>query len=788
MGVHGLWRLLDTFGEVTQPEEWCGRRVAIDASIWMAQFRARSRPGEDLSFSVLEGFFVRILKLLFYGIEPVFVFDGPASSTKTAEHHRRQLRREALAHALVKRRAKQLLSAQIAAGTLDVSLLPTVKLPEASKGDEEEVKTTMGIVADEGGVLPPVPSLRTTVKRKRRTPLAPEAMSEAVTLAFLEEIGGIIEARKMGEKCVLANTLKNAGSSLYLGPRQVVEGRPVGQPPTVKPRPEGVCILEEDEVSSTADDLVYVLGSSSSEYPSSSLSDTDSVHVKEGQRVHPVRTNAPPEVHRIDAIELFNQRQTETSRLSPSVLSVQTLTSVSSMDDADDSEATSGHLDYSHESSGDSIALDGRNAFLWSPHSSFHPLPATQSQAILPPHPVTPPLCSSCKDDDFTPVKLRDGHFPLAPSSTDSTFNVENNSNHAINEAPLSYPMDAGGTGKINSLPSAAAASTTCAVRFPLPGGAPHCGRATSRVIPFELVEIIQLLEYCGIAYVLSPSEADAQCAFLAREGLVDAVFTEDSDVFVHGSPVVLRGFFAKGKHVVAYRARDLEVCGVNKCVFVALAQLLGCDYTEGAAGIGLVGALDAIVAAWLPNPESSEKVSCGAAPSRMEDSSTDGVDIVQRLLLRWRNLVELGATSWPIPEDEYVTILQFFLLKNNQKKWRELRLPERFPDAAVSEAFYHPVVDTDSTPFPPTSPDWQGLHRFAAGHGLFSSSWIAQRFELARNTWVERTAAKEQTASLRRLEDFGMGTKVRERWIYKKQPPQQTIVLSFLRAVQQQV
>lgn len=47
-----------------------------------------------------------------------------------------------------------------------------------------------------------------------------------------------------------------------------------------------------------------------------------------------------------------------------------------------------------------------------------------------------------------------------------------------------------------------------------------------NRVLPADVIDIAQLLNLCGIPYVISPSEADAQCAYLAQAHLVDAVFS----------------------------------------------------------------------------------------------------------------------------------------------------------------------------------------------------------------------------------------------------------------------
>lgn len=48
-----------------------------------------------------------------------------------------------------------------------------------------------------------------------------------------------------------------------------------------------------------------------------------------------------------------------------------------------------------------------------------------------------------------------------------------------------------------------------------------------------------QVLRQENVEYVVAPYEADAQMAFLARNGHVDLVITEDSDLIAYGCPQV---------------------------------------------------------------------------------------------------------------------------------------------------------------------------------------------------------------------------------------------------------
>ncbi|CAH8349286.1 unnamed protein product [Eruca vesicaria subsp. sativa] len=94
MGVQGLWELLAPVGRRVSVETLAGKRLAIDASIWMVQFikAMRDEKGDMVNNAHLIGFFRRICKLLFLKTKPVFVFDGgtPALKRRTVIARRRQ--------------------------------------------------------------------------------------------------------------------------------------------------------------------------------------------------------------------------------------------------------------------------------------------------------------------------------------------------------------------------------------------------------------------------------------------------------------------------------------------------------------------------------------------------------------------------------------------------------------------------------------------------------------------------------------------------------------------------
>ncbi|KAF8563750.1 hypothetical protein P879_10369 [Paragonimus westermani] len=116
MGVPGLWNLLEPIRRPLELEQLCGKVVAIDMNIWLHQaVKSRAATGGPRRF--LTVLFCRLCKLVYFGIRPVFVFDGEVPTLKKSTMAaRRRLRgllgdraeraHERLIHRLLKRMAE----------------------------------------------------------------------------------------------------------------------------------------------------------------------------------------------------------------------------------------------------------------------------------------------------------------------------------------------------------------------------------------------------------------------------------------------------------------------------------------------------------------------------------------------------------------------------------------------------------------------------------------------------------------------------------------------------------
>ncbi|PRQ77887.1 hypothetical protein AAT19DRAFT_8955 [Rhodotorula toruloides] len=146
MGVQGLWSLLQPVARPVTLETLRDKRLAIDASMWIYQFQMATRDkktGDTLQGAHIMGTFRRIMKLVFYGIKPVFVFDGAAPSLKKRTLEKRRKRKSGAGRDLAKT-ARELLSAQLRGHAVERELNRRKKSRKGKEKATDEVDEDAG--------------------------------------------------------------------------------------------------------------------------------------------------------------------------------------------------------------------------------------------------------------------------------------------------------------------------------------------------------------------------------------------------------------------------------------------------------------------------------------------------------------------------------------------------------------------------------------------------------------------------------------------------------------------
>jgi len=201
--------------------------------------------------------------------------------------------------------------------------------------------------------------------------------------------------------------------------------------------------------------------------------------------------------------------------------------------------------------------------------------------------------------------------------------------------------------------------------------------------------DILKLLQLCGIPWVESPSEAEAQCAALEELGLVDGVVTEDSDIFVFGAKKVYKNFFNENKYCEAYYAKDIQRdLGLGKHQLVALAMLLGGDYTDGVKGVGIVNGMEILQAFSV-------------------DDSAEGIKNGLQRLREW-----LDGFGDPLSSSSQKEVVFHNKHKSARTRWIA---PADFPSHGIIKAYLQPVVDNSEATFSWGKPDLTSLQHYCA-------------------------------------------------------------------------
>ena len=181
-----------------------------------------------------------------------------------------------------------------------------------------------------------------------------------------------------------------------------------------------------------------------------------------------------------------------------------------------------------------------------------------------------------------------------------------------------------------------------------------------------------QLLKQFGYPIHLAPGEAEAECALLQREGIVDAVLSEDVDTLMFGSGITIRNWSPEksGKtptHVNVYDAVETKngPSELDREGMILVALMSGGDYVpEGIPGCG-------------------PKTACEAAKAGFGRDLCSIPRHDKTALLQWKQR------------------LQHELKTNESKVFKRkhgaLKIPDDFPRLDILGYYTHPAISTQA-------------------------------------------------------------------------------------------
>lgn len=179
-----------------------------------------------------------------------------------------------------------------------------------------------------------------------------------------------------------------------------------------------------------------------------------------------------------------------------------------------------------------------------------------------------------------------------------------------------------------------------------------------------------QLLDLFGFPYHTAPGEAEAECALLQKEGMVDAVLSEDVDTMMFGCSIHLRNWSSENvrgskspTHVNIYRAEATKQgkSGLDSDGMILVALMSGGDYIPaGVPGCGIKIACEAA------------KAGFGRDLCRLQRKDTVGFN-------QWRERLQYEL---------HVNESGYFRTRH-----RALAIPDSFPDRKVLGYYTNPCV-----------------------------------------------------------------------------------------------
>ncbi|KAI3332776.1 hypothetical protein F4824DRAFT_474343 [Ustulina deusta] len=272
-----------------------------------------------------------------------------------------------------------------------------------------------------------------------------------------------------------------------------------------------------------------------------------------------------------------------------------------------------------------------------------------------------------------------------------------------------------------------------------------------------------ELLDQLGVPRHDAPGEAAAECVRLQELGIIDAMWTDNTDALMFGGSPTLVQFHHKKPEgdqfknsnavIVSSAARIKERANLTREWFLMYATLVGCGYTSGLQGFDPTRFFH------------FARHSCFQGAANLLAAAVE----TPLLLSKWRHVVA-GIIDATFPEGEVAPP------------------PKTFPDLNVLKGCVHPAVSSDDALrdlpclrdgwFRPYGPDMLSRYRFLLSNfnTQIHESWIARDLvPIELNHRLRETCAGEQAKVAR------LGIETRPK---RKDTPHSTITVDPIRVI----
>mmetsp|Transcript_21714 Transcript_21714/g.38174 ORF Transcript_21714/g.38174 Transcript_21714/m.38174 type:complete len:397 (-) Transcript_21714:30-1220(-) len=230
--------------------------------------------------------------------------------------------------------------------------------------------------------------------------------------------------------------------------------------------------------------------------------------------------------------------------------------------------------------------------------------------------------------------------------------------------------------------------------------------KATVRVTKEQNEQVKRLLNLMGLPVINAPSEAEATCAALCRDGKVHAAATEDADCLTFGTSLLIRNLMAaesqKKTILEVSLERALQQLGITMEQFIDFCILSGCDYCDTLKGVGPSTAIKLLM-----QHGSLEKV--------LQNLDADKIPAnfryqTARELFKECEAVDTATVQFEFKDPDFEGLTKFLVEENSFSKERVDRFIERLKNAKTKtkqrplDSFFGPakVEIKDSEKFDP--------------------------------------------------------------------------------------